>query len=142
SSGSSSEASSVDAVRSANRTVTTLRSSTWRSSAGLAGGAGETVASNAAPQFPQKRKPGGLVAPHTRHVALSALPHDPQKRNPAGFAVPHVGQVVSTPLPTSVTSWLLHVPRWAARSASIVRPRGSGCQADRTGTIAARLGLA
>ena len=81
SSGSSSDASSVDAVRSANRTVTSLRSASSAGGAPAARG----VSPRAAPQLPQNRFAGGFVVPHLGQVRSRLAPQRPQNRKPGGF---------------------------------------------------------
>src|SRR5436190_17542117 len=83
-------ASSVDPVRSANNTVTTLRSSSSGAAWGTTATAG-AVASRPVPQAPQNRLAGGLRAPQEGQARSRAEPQVPQNRFPAGFDDPHAG---------------------------------------------------
>ena len=83
-------ASSVEPVRSANTTVTTLRSSGVRPAVG--GGPGIAGIPNGVPHRPQKRNDEAQVAAHDGHVRSSDVPHDPQNRWSGDVGAPQLGQ--------------------------------------------------
>ena len=79
----------VKPTRSANRTVTTLRSATGPFPPDETGAAVEV---RAAPHSPQNLTPGGFAVPHAAHLIASAFPHSPQNFRPASFADPWTGR--------------------------------------------------
>ena len=62
--------------------------------AGGEGAAGAGAASNAEPQFMQKRASGGAGVPQLGQRRSSAFPQFMQNRAPAGFWVPQAGQSI------------------------------------------------
>jgi hypothetical protein len=77
-------------------TQTNRRSATGPGLAGVLVAAGPADApAKVVPQSPQKRLPGGLVAPQLGQPVASAAPQSPQKRLPAGLSVPQDGQGIT-----------------------------------------------
>src|SRR5439155_2674162 len=94
SSGSSRVAISVDPLRSAKITVTTLRSSGVTPAAG--DGSRSLGNPKGVPQLPQKRNEGAHLAPHAGHVRSTDAPHAPQKRWSSDVGAPQLGQESSS----------------------------------------------
>ena len=86
-SGSSCSPRAVEPVTSANRTVTSFRSSPVPEDWMVA----------AAPHAGQNRASAGNGSPHVPQGAVSALPHAAQNRPPSGFSAAHAGQVRMRP---------------------------------------------
>jgi hypothetical protein len=64
----------------------------FASKGGAAAGAVATAAPTDAPQYPQKRLPGGISAPQDAHGAARGAPQLPQNRIPSGFSPEHAWQ--------------------------------------------------
>src|SRR5437764_15162838 len=95
----------VEPLRSANSTVTRLRSPSparrctgcLAAACSLAGAAGVTMAASPLPQPAQYRSLGTLAKPQDTHVRLSCAPHAVQNRPPDLLSVLHIGQSNQTP---------------------------------------------
>ena len=91
---SSRSASVVDPTMSANRIVTSLRSSPPTARADSVGVA--VVVVTRVPQWEQKRSVGWSCWPQARQVGAKAVPQDEQNLAPSAFAPPHAGHVITT----------------------------------------------
>src|SRR5262245_40402544 len=84
-SGSSRSTNKVDPPRSANSTVTVLRTA-----APVVVGVGEgNVPPTGAPHWSQNRAPAASSAPHDGHGTATGDPQDEQNRAPSRFSIPH-----------------------------------------------------